>query len=135
MNVVVQEESSGCGLACVAMIAGRTYSEVKQLANRIGIFAEDIKLYSDTSYVRRLLDEYDIQCSKDEKPFTSWQALPERALLAIKYRIENGHPLWHWVVFVREESDSVVLAPASYLERNKRLDFDRIAPKWFIEVH
>ncbi len=135
IQVVLQEDPSGCGLASVAMVAGRTYGEVKKLANSIGIYAEDTKLYSDTGYVRRLLKEYGIRASKEEKPFTSWEEIPSKALLAIKYHIENGQPMWHWVIFARENGKSVVLDPAKYLSNNTRTDFDQMQPKWFIEIY
>jgi ABC-type bacteriocin/lantibiotic exporter with double-glycine peptidase domain len=134
MEIVVQEEETGCGFANVAMLAKRRYAEVKALANSIGIFAADPRLYSDTAYVRRLLAEYGIRVSEQETPFTSWESLPERALLSIKYNVENGQPFWHWVVFVRESGTPVVLDPAKYLLNNRRTDFEKMQPKWFIEV-
>ena len=60
--------------------------------------------------------------------------LPDLALLAIKHHEENGRAFWHWVVFKRENGQSAVLDSASYLEENKRLDFNAMTPKWFIEV-
>ncbi|MBI3804122.1 MAG: hypothetical protein HY282_10220 [Nitrospirae bacterium] len=134
MKVVIQEETTGCGLACVATLANRSYAEVKALANRIGIFAEDRRLYSDTHYVRRLLTEYRIRIAEQERPFTSWQTLPDKALLSIRYHVEQGRPFWHWVVFVRENGTSVVLDPAKYLSNHQRTDFDQMQPKWFIEI-
>lgn len=79
MKIVLQEEPSGCGIACVAMLAERSYEEVKRLANGMGIFAEDERLYSETAYVRRLLAAYGVQVLDRETPFASWEALPDRA--------------------------------------------------------
>lgn len=135
MEIVRQEEPTGCGLASVAMMSGRTYQQVKEFANSLGIFAEDSRLYSDTGYVRRLLAKYGIRVSGEETPFTTWNALPNKALLAIKYRIEDGQPSWHWVVFCGEHGASVVLDPAPYLSNNQRTDFEDMQPKWFIEIH
>ncbi|TAJ98997.1 MAG: hypothetical protein EPO39_17080 [Candidatus Manganitrophaceae bacterium] len=135
MEVVLQEETTGCGLASVATLVKRRYAEVKALANSLGIFAQDSRLYSDTRYVRRLLGVYGVRVSEKETPFASWPALPDRALLAIKYQIENGRPFWHWVVFVREGGAPAVLDPAKDLSSNRRTDFDAMQPKWFIEVY
>jgi hypothetical protein len=44
MKPVVQEGRTGCGIASVAVLAGITYTEVKRLTNRSGIFAEDSRL-------------------------------------------------------------------------------------------
>lgn len=134
MTVIIQEEITGCGIASVANIVEQSYAEVKARANVMGIFAGDSALYSDTRYVRNLLREYDVQVSSNEIPFKSWEALPDVALLSIKYHEENGLFFWHWVVFKREQGISVVLDSAAYLKENKRIDFKNIKPKWFIEV-
>lgn len=134
MTVITQEETTGCGIASVANIVGQSYSEVKAKANAMGIFANDNTLYSDTQYVRNLLREYDVQVSSNETPFKSWEALPDVALLSIKYHEKNGLFFWHWVVFKREQGVSAVLDSAAYLKENKRIDFQSMKPKWFIEV-
>ena len=56
------------------------------------------------------------------------------ALLSIKYREEGACCFWHWVVFKREQGIPVVLDSAAYLEENSRTDFQRMNPKWSIEV-
>jgi ABC-type bacteriocin/lantibiotic exporter with double-glycine peptidase domain len=134
VNVVIQEEKTGCGIASVANIVNLPYTNVKKKANSLGIFAEDKTLYSDTGYVRRLLNEYKVETSNKEVPFTSWDKLPDLALLSIKYHEEEGVPFWHWVVFKRINGNPVVLDSASYLNENKRLDFDVMEPKWYIEA-
>ncbi|WP_432472994.1 hypothetical protein [Amphritea sp. HPY] len=134
MNVIIQQEETGCGIASVANIVGLSYAAVKARANAMGIFASDDSLYSDTGYVRRLLLEYGVQCSDSEIPFVSWQALPDTALLAIKHHYENGLPFWHWVVFKRVQGVPVVLDSAAYLDSNERTDFQAMQPKWFIGI-
>ena len=134
MSAVIQEEETGCGIASVANIVQLSYSKVKAKANSLGIFADDVSLYSDTGYVRKLLLGYGVKCSGIEHPFTSWEKLPDVALLSIKYREENGSPLWHWVVYKRVDGKPVVLDSASYLQENIRTDFDKMSPRWYIEV-
>ncbi|MDP2549288.1 hypothetical protein [Oceanobacter sp. 4_MG-2023] len=134
MGVIIQEEKTGCGIASVANIVGLPYTEVKAKANSIGIYADDDKLYSDTEYVRSLLNEYGVKTASVETPFESWGELPNLALLAIKYHEENGRPFWHWVVFERSLEESKVLDSAAYLTENIRTDFQTMEPKWFIEV-
>ncbi len=55
LESVVQEETTGCGIASVANILGNRYSEMKATANAMGIYASDKSLWSDTQYVRRML--------------------------------------------------------------------------------
>ena len=131
---VIQEEASGCGIACVAMLAKKTYKEIKEIANANGIFAEDERLWSETDYVRTLLRHFNSKIWRGETGFSSWDELPNLALLSIKYRIENDRPFWHWVVFNRDNGQSMVLDPASYLAENRRTDFEHMNPKWFIAI-
>lgn len=134
LKPVVQEETTGCGIASAANILGKTYSEMKSIANAMGIHASDESLWSDTRYVRRILSGADVEISPDETPFESWNALPDLALLSIKHHREGGRNFWHWVVFKRIDGQPFVLDSASYLPSNLRTDFDAMQPKWFIEV-
>ena len=134
LEPVVQEEATGCGIASVANILGKTYSEMKAVANAMGIHASDKSLWSDTQYVRRMLSSAGVKTSADETPFESWEALPNLALLSIKHHQEEGKDFWHWVVFKRMGGQPFVLDSASYLPSNIRQDFDAMQPKWFIEV-
>lgn len=135
MNPVVQQEKTGCGIASVAALAGVSYAQAKAQANKLGIFAEDSKLWSDTEYMQALLARFGISASNKEHKFVSWQDLPDLALLAIKWHREKGKPFWHWVLFVREKELAYVLDSKKALKKNKRTDFGRMKPKWFIEVY
>lgn len=134
MKPVVQLEPTGCGIASVAVLAGVSYQAAQRSARRLGIVAADKRLWSDTTYVRRLLDEYRLNAHSARQPFSSWSALPARALLAIKWHREDGRPSWHWVVFMRERGRAYVLDSAVALKRHVRTDFSRMKPKWFIAV-
>ena len=134
MHPVIQEETTGCGIAAVANILGKSYAEMKAIANAMGIHASDTSLWSDTQYVRRLLAHSGVETSAEEIPFSSWETLPDQALLSIKHHQEGGKDYWHWVVFIRLETGACVLDSASYLDENIRTDFSQMQPKWFIEV-
>jgi len=131
---VIQLQPTGCAIASVAAIAGLSYPKVKSIANSIGVFAEDRKLWSETSHVRSLLKHFGIKSGFGEKPFRSWEALPNLALLSIKWHLEKDQPFWHWVVFVRENGRSYVLDSKRSLSTHYRTDFGRIKPKWYILV-
>jgi hypothetical protein len=134
MKPVVQLQQTGCGIASVAALAGVSYRQAQCVANRLGIFADDSKLWSETGYVRRLLAEYGIRSARTEMPFTSWEALPDLALLAVKWHRERGRPFWHWVVFWRGPHGPVVFDSKRTLRRHVRTDFGRMNPKWCISV-
>jgi hypothetical protein len=132
MKPVVQLERTGCGIASIAAIAGLSYPKAKTIAKAFGIFAQDESLWSETSHVRKLLEHLDIKPGPHEVPFQSWAALPNLALLSIKWHLEKGRPHWHWVVFVRDRS--YVLDSKQSLRAHRRIDFGRMQPKWYIPV-
>ena len=134
LTPVIQEEATGCGIASVANILGKSYQQMKVSANSMGIYADDKSLWSDTGYVRKLLINAGVSISPEETPFDSWDKLPDTTLLAIKYHVVDKINYWHWVVFKRIDGRSVVLDSASYLPCNLRTDFEAMQPKWFIAV-
>ena len=134
MKPVIQLEPTGCGIASVAALARVSYARAKSAANSLGIFAGDEKLWSDTAHVRKLLRHFGLRANPTEMPFQSWDALPNLALLSVKWHLEKGRPFWHWVVFVRENGRSYVLDPKMSLRQHARTDFGRMKPKWFIRV-
>jgi len=133
-NPVFQAEATGCGIASVANIVSKSYSQMKAIANDMGIHASDKSLWSNTQYVRQMLTKEGFETSKDEIPFKSWETLPDLALLSIKHHEEEGKNFWHWVVFKRINGKAFVLDSASYLASNIRRDFEAMMPKWYIEV-
>lgn len=134
MNPVVQLERTGCGIASVAAIMGLSYREVQQTAESLGIIAHDRMLLSETTYVRALLNHFGAKTPLGEIPFSSWEDLPDLALLSVKWHLEKGIPFWHWVVFVRQNGNVCVLDSKEGLRCNLRTDFGRIRPKWYIPV-
>lgn len=134
MKPVVQMERTGCGIAAVAAIAGVSYRQAQRTAHRLGIFACDRRLWSETDFVHRLLRRYRFRPASTEQPFRSWSKLPDLALLAIKWHRERGRPCWHWVVFVRDSKGVRVLDSKQSLARHVRKDFWRMRPKWYMAV-
>jgi len=134
LKPVVQQERTGCGIASVAAVAGLSYPAMKAIAGSLGIRASDRQLWSQTGHVRRLLRHLGFKPGRNELAFQSWEALPDLALLSIKWHREHGTPYWHWVVFVRERGTICVLDSKRGLSSNRRTDFGRMKPKWYITV-
>ncbi len=134
MEPVIQEETTGCGIASAAAIAGISYQQAKAKANQLGIRAQDSSLWSDHRPVPRLLAELGFKTEPHPTTFSNWENLPDCALLATKWQLHNGRPCWHWAVFVREPDKAYVLDSKKNLRTNLRTDFGRIKPKWFIAV-
>ncbi len=91
MRPVIQREPTGCGIASVAALARVSYATAKRVANHMGIVAQDSRLWSETTAVRRLLKRHRLRAAPGETPFVSWSALPNRALLTIKWHREGWH--------------------------------------------
>jgi hypothetical protein len=91
-------------------------------------------LHNSSLHVQKLLSTFGIKTGSREFPFRSWEGLPDHALLAIKWHLEKGRSYWHWVVFVRETGQSYVLDSKKSLRSNRRTDFGRMKPKWYIPV-
>jgi hypothetical protein len=134
MKPVIQQDSTGCGIAAVAAIAGVSYGHAKRVAASLGIVASDDGLWSETGLVRRLLARYGRRVSSSPQPFHSWEGLPDCALLAIKWHREEGRAFWHWVVFVRKQGRACVWDSKPGLKTPVRRDFGRMKPKWFLYI-
>ncbi len=134
MRPVIQSETTGCGIASVAAIAGVSYAKATRIAGDLGIRAQDEKLWSETAPVRKLLRHFRYHPDHGEQLFRSWKTLPDLALLAIKWHVEKNRAFWHWVVFVRDKKSSYVLDSKKTLRSHRRTDFGRMKPKWYIGV-
>ena len=134
MKAVIQEETTGCAIACSAAIAGLNYQQAKQVANDLDIFADNESLWSSDASIRRLLTELGFTTG-EMTDFTVWESLPTLALLSTKWHLEDQTPYWHWAVFVRDTDQFYVLDSNASLSTNKRTDFENIEVKWFIPVH
>jgi hypothetical protein len=131
---VIQRDRTGCAIASVAALTGRSYAAVKRTAAALGISVDDARLWMNPRPMRRLLAAHGLAAGAAEEPFSSWETLPARALLAIKWHREPAGPAWHWVVFAREGGDACVLDSKRRLRTHRRTDFGRIKPRWFIAV-
>ncbi len=134
MKPVVQEERTGCGIASVATIAGVSYARAKAVGASMGISASDRNLWSGTGQVRRLCAQFDVRVARTTKRFRAWPDLPDCALLAIKWHVEEGRPCWHWVVFLRTHGRPCVFDSQPALKHRVRRDFGRMKPRWFLPV-
>ena len=132
LNPVIQEDVTGCGIASVAALAGVFYQQTKAVAVKLGIQVTDPRLWSDTTFVRTLLEHYRLHTLPQERPFRSWNALPPLALLAIKWHRTGNQAFWHWVIFRRGTGGPMVIDPKPTLTNNIRTDFGRMKPRWFI---
>lgn len=117
---VFQDDHTGCGLACVAMIAGVPYSAVRSIAIGLGIFDDDNKTGIGTLEVKRLLKQFGLETST-KNGIADWNRVPQLGVLGIN----DSRP--HWVVAVRTHEDCYLLDPSSHVVQKRRRDFGRIS--------
>ncbi|SNB45245.1 cysteine peptidase family C39 domain-containing protein [Geobacter sp. DSM 9736] len=132
-RVVVQEDATGCGIACAAMLAGKTYHAAKRRAKELSLFSDDRNLSSDISDLRPLLESYNIRIGR-KTSFRNWNEVPSPSILAVKHKAGAESECWHWTVFHRRENGPVILDPDRNLKSNVRRDLARLKPKWYIPV-
>jgi ABC-type bacteriocin/lantibiotic exporter with double-glycine peptidase domain len=127
---ILQEDTTGCGLACVAMVTGSTYAKVKAAAIRLGIAARGEPCYTVANDLARLMREFGMHPSK-EKMITSWPPLKHPSIVAINLQ-KNGN--WHWVVYVPGDDGGHVFDPKKSIKTVRRTDFSRMRPRSYIPM-
>lgn len=107
--LVAQDDETGCGVACIAMLAGRDYAEV-----RAKLFTSKRKRVFYTTYkdMRRGLGHFGLALDDGRaRRFTSFADVPSTAIAAVE-QSPPSKAHWHWVVFVREPGRRYVLDPS-----------------------
>lgn len=109
--LVAQSDDTGCGVACVAMLAGSTYEDVKRVmflgSRRKRVF------YTGYGDLKRALVHFGIthKAARTSRRFTTWRAILQTSLVAVEQTPPSKHR-WHWVVFVDDGKRRFVLDPA-----------------------
>lgn len=133
MRRVVQKDSSGCGIACAAMLGGVTYLRARKKAVELGLVPDgDGDYYTESWQLRTLLSELGVN-SKRGRKVGQWSSIKSASIVGINYRAPNGQdPAWHWVIFVPTEAGGYVLDPLKRIRSARRTDFGRMHPFRYI---
>jgi ABC-type bacteriocin/lantibiotic exporter with double-glycine peptidase domain len=114
---VQQEEENGCGIACVAMVTGKTYPQAKRFFVEHVFLPTDRKPHTRHYQLRRAFQKLTIATEKMR--FHSWRSIENLSIVPINRRQDGG---WHWVVFVPNGGRSYILDPAPG-KGQRRYDF------------
>ncbi|MGJ7902675.1 hypothetical protein [Lysobacter sp. 1R34A] len=139
-----QQDATGCGLACVAMLGGIGYVQARRLARRLGIGPRDRVLgrggrartvrnayFSDAGQLRRMLELLGLHAGP-ERRLARWDALDRSGIAGIRYNRREDS--WHWVVYLHGDEGGRVLDPNPRVRSERRTDFGRMKPHCFIPV-
>lgn len=122
---VKQVDTVGCGVACVASLAGVSYKRALETA--LELFAWSKCSRTQSGQLRDLLEAFGIKTLRG-RAVRDWDALPLCSIVAINPRGND----WHWVVHHRLHGDPVVLDPRS--SREARTDFGRMRLRSYIPI-
>lgn len=84
-------EHADCGVACVAMLAGRSYQQAFEV---FGFAENQSEFYTRHHHLISALEK--LGCAAKRKRFRSWRVIRGRAIVAVNHT-QDGY--WHWVAF------------------------------------
>jgi len=127
---VFQPDDTGCGIACTAMLTGKTYQEVKQQMISIKVFRFNAQDWG-TSFkdIKLILSKNNIHTMPKRK-FRRWCHIPAKIAIVSTSHSKKGD--WHWVVFVRDSIGHYIYDPGKRRKRIRDLRGKRCGH--FIEV-
>lgn len=109
VNLVKQLHTTGCGIACVAMLTNKTYNLIDQQAVDEKFFKPTGKRYTTSRQLSLLAAKHNINIDSRRKAFKGFDRLPDRAILSVK--MAGSVRNWHWIVFYRLEDSIFLLDP------------------------
>ena len=128
---VVQKDSTGCGIACAAMLSGTTYRRAKLLAIDLGIASDRPPYYTSSRDLSLLLRKLGLEPSRGRR-LSRWESLQCLSVVGINHNDETD--TWHWVVYVPTANGGYVLDPKKSIKSARRVDFGRMTPRSYIPV-
>jgi ABC-type bacteriocin/lantibiotic exporter with double-glycine peptidase domain len=103
---VQQGDEKGCGIACVAMVSGKTYRQAKRFFLKKVFLPTDRKPHTRHYQLRHALRKLGIATEK--RLFRKWRLIESLSIVPINRRSDTG---WHWVVFVPNGIRPYILDP------------------------
>lgn len=94
MRLVKQCDELGCGLACTAMAAGRTYREIRSFA-----FPDGEVTYTSPKRLREIMQAHGISLGDRLIPFRSRHPTDLEFDALVKVNARQKGRYWHWVIW------------------------------------
>lgn len=132
LKLITQANLTDCGLACVAMVSGKSLETVLRTAVKECGYPKDGPHTTSDEDLFKLLDHFGIKYGKKQKVKTV-DALPPIAIMETRKMPSTGNS--HLVVFERTaDGDEHVLDPGWWLKQQIRNDWNRIRLDTFIPI-
>ena len=133
LKLVTQANLTDCGLACVAIVAGKSLEAVLRVAIKECGYPKDGPHTTTDESLFKLLDHFGIKYGKKQKVKTV-EALPPVAIMETRKMPSTGNS--HLVVFERTpDGDEHALDPGWWLKQQIRSDWNRIKLDTFIPIY
>lgn len=104
---IMQHDRFGCGVACAAMIAAKSYSDARSVFTERGLEAKKRPFATNFSELRSCLDLMGI--NSELRRWASWDAIDGLGIVAVSTSLGLANRNWHWVVAERHEVFGIVL--------------------------
>ena len=85
---VQQEDENGCGIACVAMVTGKTYPQAKKFFLQRIFLPTDRKPHTRHYQLRRALQK--LRIATEKKAFRNWRSIESLSIVPINRRLALG---------------------------------------------
>ena len=122
---IEQGDDSGCGIACVAMVTGKTYPQAKKFFLERVFLPTEKKPHTRHYQLRRALRMLSVATEK--RAFRNWRSIESLSIVPINRRQDGG---WHWVIFVPNGVRPYILDPMTGKGR-RRYDFRGMKARGF----
>lgn len=104
---VMQRDRFGCGVACAAMVAGKSYSVARGVFTERGLGKKKHPFATNFSELGHCLELLGIE--SELKRWSSWDAVDGLGIVAVSTSLGSTDRKWHWVVAERHAVFGVVL--------------------------
>lgn len=126
-------------IVCVSIVTAKSMSDVRKLAEQFGL-PKTGPYWVDNDMTAKLLINLGNLVATKYKEFTSFDALPDVALLLVDYdeATEVGrHVIWHHIRGTKDQQAfSYVIDPALHISAPQQMttEFGHLKPAWYVEV-
>lgn len=106
LQLCEQVDDTGCGVACVSMITGKSYQEVRSVLMKLkGWKSLDRNFYTRATDLFPLLEKFGIK--PEIKKSGSWQDITGVSIVGVDRK--NGY--FHWVVSIKDSMRFIIIDP------------------------
>ena len=99
MKYIKQEDETGCGVACIAMISGQSYKTIRSflINNKVeGIEKRKTNFRLNHPQLLKVTKTVRLHILEKQR-FSKWTDVPSKAIVSTDFDPKRRN--WHWIVF------------------------------------